>query len=235
MLQSSLLIMERLDAFMPERAPLALLAFLGAGTLLLLAGTGAAIVFVARRRGLARVFGAAGLAVAVVYETLLLAVSLLSRERTLAAGERKYFCEMDCHVAYEIADSASPSETRRVVTVRTWFDPSTIASSRGNGPLTPNPRVAFLEDVSRRRFPPSDKATRAWESAHGPSSPLTRRLRPGESYTTTFVFDVPAEIREPRLFLGHPAGPENFLIGHENAPFHGKVYFALDSSRAAAR
>jgi hypothetical protein len=220
---------------MPELAPLVLLAFFGAAVLIFLTATGAAIAFVARRRGPARVLGAAGLAVAVVYETVLLGASLVSRERTLAIGEKKYFCEMDCHVAYEIDETASPSETRRVVSVRTWFDPSTIASARGNGPLTPNPRVVFLVDASGRRFPPSAEATQAWEKAHGRSAPLTRDLRPGESYTTTFVFEVPPGIREARLFLGDPAGPENFLIGHENGPFHRKVYFALDSSKAAAR
>ncbi|MEX0879948.1 MAG: hypothetical protein WEB59_12555 [Thermoanaerobaculia bacterium] len=172
---------------------------------------------------------------AVIYGTLLLGASLLSRERTLATGERKYFCEMDCHLAYEVSEAAAPSETTRVVAVRTWFDPRTIASARGNGPLTPNPRVVSLVDASGRRFEPSAEATRAWERAHGLSVPLTRVLRPGESYTTTFVFEVFPGVRAPHFFLGDPAGPENLLIGHENSPFHRKVYFALDPGRAAAR
>ncbi len=222
------------DAFIPGLAPLVLLAFLGTALLLLLTGTGAAIAYAARRPILARSLGAAGFAAAVVYETLLLGASVVSRDRTLAAGEKKYFCETDCHLAYEIAGVVSPSETTRAVTVRTWFDPSTIASARGNGPLTPNPRVVSLVDASGRRFEPSEAATRAWERVHGPSTPLNRVLRPGESFTTTFVFEVPPGIREPRLFLGEPPGPENFLIGHENSPFHGKVYFALDPPRAAA-
>ncbi len=235
MMQSPLSVLALADAFLPELAPLVLLAFLGSGVLLFLAGAGAAIAFAARRRTLARSFGAAGLAVAVIYATLLVGASLVSRERTLAPGEKKYFCEMDCHLAYEVAAAAAPSATMRVVTVRTWFDPKTIASARGNGPLTPNPRVVSLVDASGRRFEPSVEATRAWERAHGHSAPLTRPLRPGESYTTTFAFEVPPGIREPRLFLGDPTGPENFLIGHENSLFHGKVYFALGPGHAAAR
>jgi hypothetical protein len=234
MMQSALSALA-LNAFVPELAPLVLLAFFGAGFLVFATATGAAIALAARRRGPARFLGAAGLAVAVIYDTLLLGASLVSRERTLAPGERKYFCEMDCHLAYDVAAVTSPSETLLAVTVRTWFDPSTIASARGNGPLIPNPRVVSLVDASGRRFAPSAEATRAWESAQGHSVPLTRMLSPGESYKTTFVFEVPPGIREPRLFLGDPAGPENLLIGHENSPFHRKVYFALDPSRTAAR
>ena len=78
-----------------------------------------------------------------------------------------------------------------------------------------------------RRYDPSPRATQAWESVHGTSTPLARELRPGESYTTTFVFELPADARGPRLFLGDPPGIERVLIGHENSPMHGRTYFAV--------
>lgn len=235
-MQSSLSDPKLAAAFTPGLAPLVLLVFLGTAVLLVLTGTGAAIAFAARRPLRARFLGSAGLAVAVVYATLLVAASLVSRDRTLAAGGKKYFCETDCHLAYEIVGVVSPSETTRAVTIRAWFDPGMMTSpARSQEPLTPKPRTVSLVDASGRRFEPSARATRAWERAHGGSAPLTRALRPGESYTTTFVFEVPPGTRESRLFLGVPPGPEKYLIGHENSPFHGKVYFALDSLRAAAR
>ncbi len=223
------------DVRMPGLAPLVLLAFLGTGFVLAGAAAGAAIALAAGRRLLARSLAAAGLSAAVIYGTVLLAASLASREKTLAPGRRKYFCEMDCHLAYQVTASAAPSPTTRAVTVRTWFDPDTIGPGRGDAPLTPNPRVVWLEDASGRRFAPSAAATRAWENAHGSSVTLTRSLRPGESYTTTFVFEVPPGLSEPRLFLGDPAGPESLMIGHENSPFHGAVYFALEPARSASR
>jgi hypothetical protein len=223
------------DAFVPALAPLVLIAFLGTALLLVCAALGAGICLAMRRFGLARWLGGGALAVTAVYATLLVGAALFSRERTLMPGEKKYFCEMDCHIAYNVTATAAPDPATRVVTVRTWFDPSTIASFRGNGPLWPNPRTVWLVDEAGRRHEPSEAATRAWEKTHGGSTPLDRELKPGESYTTTFVFTLPPEVRAPRFFLGDPPGPENLLIGHENSPLHGKIYFALAAPRAAVR
>ena len=235
MLQSSLLIVATRDAFVPALAPLVALAFLGAGFLVVCTAIGAGVAFAARRAGLAKLLGGAGLAVAVVYATLLVGASLFSRERTLGKGERKYFCEMDCHIAYDVAAAEAPDAKTRVVTVRTWFDPSSIASFRGNAPLAPGPRVVYLVDEAGRRYEPSPQATTAWQEAHGEATSFGRELRPGESYSNTFVFELPPEARAPRLFLGDPPGGiENLLIGHENSPMHGKTYFALPPARTAA-
>ena len=188
-----------------------------------------------RRFVLARWLGAGALTVVFAYAALLFGAALFSSDRTLAPGERKYFCEMDCHLAYELTGAAAPDATTRVVTVRTWFDPSTIASFRGNGPLSPNPRIVWLEDGSGRRFAPSVAATAAWEAHHGASTPLDRQLRPGESYTTTLAFTLPSEAKPARVFIGDPGGPENLLIGHENSPLHGRIYFAFPDPQSAAR
>ena len=234
MLQSTL--SRAADAFVPSLAPFVILALLGTAFLLVCAALGAGVAAAARRFRLAKGIGGAGLAVAAGYAALLFGAALLSRERTLAPGEKKYFCEIDCHLAYDVTAAAAPDPATRVVTVRTWFDPSTIASFRGNGPLSPNPRTVWLVDEAGRRYAPSKAATQAWEKTHGSSStPLDRELRPGESYTTTFAFALPADARALRLFIGNTGGPEYLLIGHENSPLHGKIYFALPALQAAAR
>ena len=220
------------DAYVPSLAPLVILVFLGAVFLLACAAIGSGVAAAARRFSLAKGIGAAGLAVGVVYATVLAGVGLVSRERTLSPGERKYFCEMDCHLAYDVVAIEAPDPAIRIVTVRTWFDPATIAAFRGNGPLRPNPRTVWLVDDFGHRYVPSATATRDWEKAHGASTPLDRELRPGESYTTTLVFAVPPGTRASRLFLGDEPGPQNFLIGHENGPFHAKAYFALPAPTA---
>jgi hypothetical protein len=215
-----------LDVFVSPLAPLALLAFLGAGALLAIAGVGGAVALAFRRFPLAKFLFTTGLLITAGYAVVLLGTSLLSRERTLGPGEKKYFCEIDCHLAYSVDDVESAGPAARAVTIRTWFDPATIAPFRGNGPLSPNPRVVYLVDAAGRRHDPSEDATRAWEKSHGPSEPLTRELRPGEAYTTTLVFETP-DGSPARLFLGDPAGIETLLIGHENSPAHRKAYFAL--------
>src|ERR1700730_2067078 len=97
-----------LDAFMPPVAPLVLLAFLGAGFLIFCSAVAAAVALALRRVGLAKILGGTALAVAVVYGTLLVGAAFLSRERTLHPGEKKYFCEMDCHLAYSVVATAEP-------------------------------------------------------------------------------------------------------------------------------
>ena len=163
--------------------------------------------------------------VAVGYWVVLLGASLLSRERTLSAGEKKYFCEMDCHVAYSVEDAAAPERGRRQVTVRTWFDPSTVAPFRGNAPLTPNPRVVYLVDGAGRRYLPSPAPVPDGATA------LTQPLRPGESYLSTFAFAVPARAGSLRLYLGDAPGLENVIVNHENSPFHARTYFALPDGK----
>ncbi|HEY1434061.1 MAG TPA: hypothetical protein VGG65_01720 [Thermoanaerobaculia bacterium] len=224
-----------LDAYTPALAPLFALAFLGTGCLLVCAAVGAGIAYAARQAGLARLIGGGGLAVAALYAALLGGAAVFSRDRTLAPGERKYFCEMDCHLAYDVTSSEAPDAGTRVVTVRTWFDPSTISSFRGNGPYSPAPREVYLLDEAGRRYDPSPDATRTWRAAHGGSTPLERPLHPGESYTTDFVFALPDGARAARLFLGDaPGGVPRVLIGHENSPMHGKTYLAVPAPRTPA-
>jgi hypothetical protein len=234
MMQSSLPHFAIRDAFVPGLAPLVVLAFLGAGLVLVCAAVAAGVAFATRRVRLAKVLAGGGLAVASVYATLLAGASVFSRNRTLTPGEHKYFCEVDCHIAYDVTAAEPSGPDRRAVTIRTWFDPATIAPFRGDGPLAPGPRAIYLVDDLGRRYEPSPAATEAWEKTHGRSTPLGRALRPGESYTTTLVFDLPANARA-RLFVGDPpGGPDRLLIGHENSPFHGKTYFALPAPTQAA-
>jgi hypothetical protein len=242
MIQSTSLILTLAspDARMPELAPFVVVAFLGTACLLFAAVVGGAIALAFHKPRIARWIGAGGLLAATGYAALLLGFSFLSRERTLKPGEKKYFCEIDCHLAYSVVGASAAkalgrppqlvaaSGTFQIVTVRTWFDETTIASFRGYAPLKPNPRMAYLVDTAGRRSAFSPGGQKAWEDEHGPTTPLTKELRPGESYDTTLVFDLPDRAANLRLFLGDdPLGVESVLIGHENSPMHGKIYFAL--------
>ncbi len=228
MWQSALLNLA-LDAYVPPLAPLVALAFLGTGLLLACLAVGAGVALAARRRRIAAALGLAAVGVAALYATALGGAAMVSRERTLTAGERKYFCEIDCHIAYDVVSTAAAGPGQRAVIVRTWFDPATIAPFRGDAPLSPGPKEVFLVDGDGRRLAPSPEATEAWRTAHPGSTPFGRALRPGESYRTTFVFDAPSDAPSARLFVGDPQGGlDRFVIGHENSPFHGRTYFALE-------
>jgi len=210
---------------------LVVLAFLGTAFLLAVVLLAAGVSFALGKRRLDRWLSFAWLAAGAAYGAALLVASLASREHVLAKGDRKYFCEIDCHLAYslqQVTTKPADQATRYRVSIQTWFDPKTIASFRGNGPLTPNPREVFVVDAAGRRYGPSPAGMAALEQERGgPSPPLSRELRPGESYTTTLAFDLPEGARDPRLFVGDPPGAELFLIDHENSFFHKKLYFAL--------
>lgn len=237
----------REPVYMPENAPFVALAFLAAGGGLLVGAGSIALCLALKKRRLAfRIGTVLGVGVA-AYAVLLAGLSLTSRERVLEAGAKKYFCEMDCHLAYSLigVETAKTLGTPpRAVTasgrfviarVRTWFDPSTIASFRGNGPLTPNPREAYVSDGEGRRYPVSAAGTRAFEESRGATVPFTKELRPGQSYETALVFDLPTDLARPRLFVGDPDGIERLLIGHENSFFHRKIYFDLKNTKTASR
>ncbi len=233
-------------AFMPQNAPLVVLMFLGACFALALTAIVIVYGWVSGKRPLIKYSLAVALAGAGVYGGLLLVASLASREKVLEPGEQKYFCEVDCHVAYSVVDvgtskalGAPPGQVAAagvfyVVKVKTWFDEKTISAHRGNGPLAPSPRRVVVVDDRGRQFEPSAEGRGALEQAQGKLIPLTQPLRPGESYTTEFVFDLPADIRSARLLITDADGITQFLIGHENSPFHKKIFFRLAPQKSAA-
>ena len=114
-----------------------------------------------------------------------------------------------------------------VVTLRSHFDEHTIAPWRGNGPLVPSHPSLTLVDSNGRRFLLSAKGQCAWEAGHGKPYGLGDPLRPGESYETTWVFDVPEDAQSLRMLAELRRFPTCVLIGDEASPRHGKTYFAL--------
>jgi hypothetical protein len=228
---------------MPKYAPLVTVTFLAASAGLLLM----VLVFIyglaARKRWIIEVSGALATFGILLYATLLFGFSLSSSEKVLPLGGQKHFCEVDCHIAYSVTSVSNASELGSgekliaargkfyVVRVQTWFDPSTIASFRGNSPLAPSPRKVVVVDDAGREFSPSQSGQRAFELTPGAiTTPLTTPLRPNESYSTDFVFDLPANIWNPRLFVGDADPISSLIIGHEQSPLHGKIYFALSPS-----
>ena len=203
-------------------APLSALAFLGTAALLMLfVALAIGFALYRRRRALQTVAALSGVLV-VSYTAALLLFSAASLRVIVPRGQEKYFCELDCHIAYSVVSSRfEPTQDgagRYIVELQTRFDPTTIGPRRGDAPLSPNPRTAELIDEAGHQY-------RAYV-VHG--QPLTRALRPGESYRSTVVFDVPAAPSNPLLWLHSPSGtPDSLMIGNELSPLHRKVYLQL--------
>lgn len=220
-------------------APLGALMFLGTAILLTAAAALLIYALVTRKYGWARFSAAALSIIGVLYFGLILAFAVASRDKLLARGSEKHFCELDCHLAYSVVDtkqtrvigdaahSVSAGGLFTVVTIKTRFDEGTISPMRGNGALYPNTRVLTVIDDQGRQFAPSSEGQRAIEAAGSSGTPLTTPLRPGESYTTTTIFDLPVDATNPTLLINEGEWITHLVIGHENSPLHKKTRFQL--------
>jgi hypothetical protein len=205
-------------------APLSAIAFLGMVAFLMLSvALGIGFAFGQKRQAL-RATASFALIALVGYGAMLLLFSAASQRVVLASGQEKYFCELDCHLAYSVvsagyeADPQVPGDRRYVVELQTRFDPSTIGPHRGNGSLTPSPRDVVIIDGSGHEYRPAE--------VQGKS--LVTPLRPGESYRTKLVFEVQGMTGHPFLWVHTKAeAPEWMMIGNEVSPLHRKVFFQL--------
>jgi len=210
-------------------APVGALALLGTAFLLFVAGVLLIQSLIVRKRARARIATIAMLVIAAVYLAAILIFSFASHEKVLARGEEKHFCELDCHLAYSIVNSRQaktigepPTQTTAsgqfvVITLKTRFDETTISPQRGNGLLYPNSRALTLIDERGNRYGPVAQL----------GTPLTTPLRPGETYSTDLVFDLPAEAKPSTLFINEGDFITHLMIGHENSPFHRQTRFQL--------
>lgn len=232
--------------YMPQNAPIVVLAFLG--TVLLLAICALAFLFGLFRKSPRILLGSAvtGAILMAGYCAILIGFSVFSREIRLPMGSWKYFCEIDCHIANAVTDvwtaaSVGPEANQVssngqfvIVEVRTWFDPSTISPHRGNGPLTPNERYVVLVDGTSRNYRESTRAEAVLSAMGVQSTPPRTPLRPGEVYVSYFVFEVPSDASKLQLQLSGADREDELLWGHENSPLHKKITFSLDPIAGAA-
>ncbi len=200
-------------------APLAVLGFLAAIGGLFLALASALVFWFARKPKFARIAALAIAAGAVVYCALLFGFSAGSHETLLAHGQEKYFCEIDCHLAYSVLEVKPQPDGRFVVTLRTRFDETTTSPNRPkDAPLTPSPRDVRLIDSAGREYAPASTA----------GTPLLTPLKPADSYTTQLEFNLPQDATGLRLLIHTtPQWPDRLVIGDENSFLHKKTYFAL--------
>jgi hypothetical protein len=156
---------------------------------------------------------------AIVYFALLFGFSAGSRETVLAHGQEKYFCEIDCHLAYSVVDVKTQPAGRYVITLRTRFDETTTSPSRPkDATLTPSPREVRLLDSAGHEYAPVTSA----------GTPLLTPLKPADSYTTQLEFNLPQDAIGLRLLIKTaPQWPNHVVIGDENSWLHKKTYFAL--------
>jgi hypothetical protein len=220
-------------------APIGVMALLSTGFLLFLSALVLVQSLVVRRTGRAKIVLLGMVIVAGAYVAAILIFSLTRHEKVLARGEEKHFCEIDCHLAYSVVNTRQSKtlgeppnqETAQgvytIITIKTRFDETTISPQRGNGLLYPNSRVLTVSDERGNRYAPAAGDKLAFFTVQTTSKPMATPLRPGESYTTDVIFDLPADVKTAMLLINEGEWETHFVIGHENSPLHCRTRFQL--------
>ncbi|MGB7210010.1 MAG: hypothetical protein WBD27_15225 [Pyrinomonadaceae bacterium] len=171
------------------------------------------------------------------YFALLLGVSFLSEEKTLELNEPKAYCGfyLDCHMhtavkrvrtAKTIGNKTAKGEFH-IVTVEVFSD----AVRATLGLLTVD---AHVVDAGNRTYTRDMGA----ETQLAPQPDFEKQIGPEESFEKEIVFDLPVNVKEPRLDLREGIGIdsiiESFLIGDEDSIFHKRNYFKLSEQNDLA-
>lgn len=207
---------------------LSVLCFLAATGLTGL-GLGAALwARMTGRHPLARRFLQASGGLVATYLIALLLAGEVSGDRIVPPGGEKYFCELDCHLAYTVTmvePDAVDGADAFLVSLRTRFDETTISPRRGrSAPTWPGPRRLTVIGSDGFRYAARERV--------GPGSvPISTELRPGESYLTRFAVTLPGGVTPVNLLLEDDIEISRILIGNERGPLHGRTMLALPAAR----
>ncbi len=166
------------------------------------------------------------------YVVMLIGASLLSTGKLIEVGDAdgKAFCGfyLDCHMhtavtgvrkATSIGERESKGEFY-IVTVKVFSD----AQAATLGLLTVD---AHIVDDANNIYARDVQA----EENLGEQPPFERQISPADNFEKRIVFDLPADVQNPRLDVREGYGIDHaiefVLIGDEDSIFHKRNYFNL--------
>ncbi len=173
----------------------------------------------------------------VLYVAMLFGFSFASAEKTLAMNEPKEYCGfyLDCHMhtsvkgvrtAKTIGGKTANGEFH-IVKIEVFSD----AVKATLGLITVD---AHVVDASNREYSRDTEA----EAQLPPQPDFEKQIGPEESLEKEIVFDLPVDVKNPRLDLreGYRIDHiiEAFLIGDEDSIFHKRNYFKLSEQNDLA-
>lgn len=201
---------------------------------LLIAGVLLIISFAAKKTWL-RTFVLGGVTTWFVgYIILLLVGSIFSEEKTLGLNEPKEFCGfyLDCHMHTSVSDvkktrtigDKTANGEFYIVKVKVFSDAKRVDL----GLL--NPKLYVIDDNGKRYA--------RVEAVENPAPPFDQKVPAGGSFEREVVFDLPADVKNPRLDIAEGIGIdkviETVLIGDEDSIFHKRNYFKLEEQTQTA-
>ncbi|MDQ3800162.1 MAG: DUF4352 domain-containing protein [Acidobacteriota bacterium] len=169
-----------------------------------------------------------------IYAVTLLGFSLASEEKNLGFNEPKAFCGfyLDCHL------HASVSGVRKTKTIgdKTAGGEFYIVKVR----VFSNARRAALGLRAPEIYVIDDGGKRyeRVEAVENPAPPFERKIPAGAGFEREVVFDLPADVKNPRLDVAEGIGVnrviEAVLIGDEDSLLHKRARFNLEQNTVTA-
>ena len=204
---------------------------------LVVAGVLLVIAFITGK-GWLRNFVLGGVAVwFVFYAVLLIGASVFSTEKTLAFDEPKAFCGFyfDCHLHTAVKDVRT-TKTLGDRTAKGMFQivKVEVSSDAVQAKLGLTTLGANVVDSGDEHY------HRDWEAeALLPSQPdFEKLIGPEEHFVKEIVFDLPADVKNPRLDLREGFAIdhviETVLVGDEDSIWHKRNYFKLTEQNLAS-
>jgi hypothetical protein len=170
----------------------------------------------------------------VFYFIILFAVSLLSEEKILNFNEPKEFCGfyLDCHMHVAV------SGVRRTKTIGNKIADGEFYIVRVK--ISSNARSAEL-GLHNPQFEVVDAQNKRFERVEDSTfsgNPFERKVPAGGSFEGEVVFDLPSDVKNPRLDIAEGIGIDKvielFLIGDEDSILHKRNLFKIETSNQLA-
>ncbi|MBA3784864.1 MAG: hypothetical protein H0X15_04885 [Acidobacteria bacterium] len=164
----------------------------------------------------------------VIYAVALIGVSLLSKEKILGLNEPKGFCGfyIDCHM------HAAVTDVRKTKTIGDKI-------AKGEFYIV---KVKVFSDARRAalglhapKFEVIDALNHKYQrlvELETPVPPFDEKVPAGGAFEKEIVFDLPADVQNPRLDVAEGIGIdkviESVLIGDEDSILHKRIFFKLE-------
>jgi hypothetical protein len=201
------------------------LVFLGA--LATMVGGGGLLAYAATSRQWAfvrRVAAAMGI-VLWLYLGSFAVFAWLGAGRSLAMSEEKFFCAVDCDLAFSVL--ALAKQPVAADGTRVWQVTIRARSAAARATQRPAGARVFVRDVDGRTYAADPAATRSFDPGVDPADPFAFDLGPGEARVVHLAFRLPASIPWPELVVTEGGWPGRLVPGDENAPLHRPIGIRL--------
>jgi hypothetical protein len=164
------------------------------------------------------------------YGLMLLGFSLVSEEKMLSLNEPKEYCGfyLDCHMHTAVTDvRRTKTIGERAAKGEFYIVTVKVFSDAKREPLNLVGTQAAVLDERDNAYTRDREA----EAALGPQPEFETKIAPAETFTKQIVFDLPADIKTPRLDIrdgyGIDTAIEAVLVDDEDSILHKRNYFDL--------